>query len=162
VIGPQGVFTIETKTLSKPEQGNPTVRYNGEHLTIGNYSPSRDPIAQAKAQAAWLRRLLKDSTGQDYPIRPVVVFPGWFVERTNKDRPSSVWVLEPKALQSFIQREEHRLSEADIGLATNHLKRHIRASRGVTHHCSKVMSVMLWVSPWRINQRWTRTTSRTW
>ena len=69
---------------------------DGENITVGSFNPEGDPITQAKAQASWLPTLLKDMTGKDYPVRPVVVYPGWFVSRTNKDKGKDVWVLEPK------------------------------------------------------------------
>ena len=128
VITQQGVFTIETKTISKPEREDARVVYDGENITVGGFKPERDPITQAKAQASWLRTLLKDMTGKDYPVRPAVVYPGWFVNRTNKDKSRDVWVLEPKALGGFIEKEPVQLSTSDVALASNALKRHVRLS----------------------------------
>jgi hypothetical protein len=126
-IGPAGVFTIETKTWSKPAKGEPRIDFDGERLTAVGHEPARDPIIQAKAQASWLQRLVLESTGRRVTVRPVVVFPGWFVQQSEGSR-RDVWVLEPKALPGFLQHEDERLSPADVKLISYHLSRYIRAS----------------------------------
>jgi hypothetical protein len=82
-------------------------------------------VTQAKSQQNWLTRLLKESTGRDFPVKPVIVFPGWFVEpmATPNDK---LWVIEPKQLKGLLGHESQKLSESDISLATFHLKRYIR------------------------------------
>ena len=127
VIGPHGVFTVETKTISKPLKGSAKVLYDGERLTVGGFSPERDPIAQAQHQAAWLRRLLKGSTGKSFQVKPVVVYPGWYVAQTAKTLKSGVWVLEPKMLEGRVKREALSLSAEEVHLVHHHLKLHMRA-----------------------------------
>jgi len=127
LVGPAGVFTVETKTWSKPVAGSPQILFDGEAIKMGDLSPERDPIIQAKAQANWLRSLLQESTGRRFDVHPVVVFPGWFVKAPpggHKD----VWVLEPKALPSFLEHEPSRLELEDVKLASFHLSRLIRSS----------------------------------
>ena len=80
-IGPAGAFTIETKTWSKPIRGEPRIDFDGETLRAAGFEPDRDPIVQAKAQAKWLQRLMQESSGRTVTVRPVVVFPGWFVKQ---------------------------------------------------------------------------------
>jgi Nuclease-related domain len=126
LIGPAGVFTIETKTWSKPVRGDARIRFDGETLIVAGREPDRDPIAQARAQASWLRQQLKESTGKSYETFPVVVFPGWFIEQTPGSL-KGLWVLEPKALPAFLDREPQRLTPEDAKLAAYHLSRHIRA-----------------------------------
>ncbi len=130
LIGPAGIFALETKTWSKPEGVDARIRFKGEQLLAGDQVPDRDPVAQAKAQARWLRNLLADSTGRSLDVFPVLLFPGWF---TDQPPPSlrPLWVLEPKALQSFLEREPQRLPAADSKLAAYHLSRYIRASEKV-------------------------------
>jgi hypothetical protein len=126
LIGPAGIFTIETKTWSKPVSGNPQILFDGETIQIGGLSPERDPIIQAKAQASWLRSLLLESAGKRFEVHPVVVFPGWFITATAGAR-KEVWVLEPKALPSFLDHEPTRLEAEDVNLASFHLSRFIRS-----------------------------------
>jgi hypothetical protein len=126
LVGPAGVFTVETKTWSKPMTGSPQILFDGETIKKGDLSPDRDPIIQAKAQANWLRSLLQESTGRRFDVRPVVVFPGWFVKGPSGGY-KDVWVLEPKALPSFLDHEPNRLELEDVKLASFHLSRLIRS-----------------------------------
>src|SRR5678815_3360394 len=61
LIGRSGIFTIETKTWSKPARGEARISFDGKQLMKGNHSPDRNPIVQARAQASWLRNLLTES-----------------------------------------------------------------------------------------------------
>jgi hypothetical protein len=122
IVGTQGVFTIETKTLSKPSAGDARIRFDGVSLTVDSHTLERDPLVQARAQASWLRRTLEELTGRSYPVRPVVVFPGWFVERTVSAAQHDVWVLEPKELRGWLSREPHMLPKHAVGLIRNRLK----------------------------------------
>jgi hypothetical protein len=136
VIGERGVYTVETKTLSLPAKQGGTVTCAGDKLLANKRPLQRDPIGQAKAQAAWLRRTLEESTGRDYRVQPVVVFPGWFVEPSCKSV-ADVWVLEPKALPKFIEHEQRRLSAEQANMAAYHLRLIVRAAgfgrRSVRH-----------------------------
>jgi hypothetical protein len=122
IVGTQGVFTIETKTLSKPSVGDARVHFDGSMLTVDSHSLDRDPLVQARAQASWVRRTLEELTGQAFPVRPVVVFPGWYVERAPAAASGSVWVLEPKELRSWLSREPHMLPRHAVDLIRNRLK----------------------------------------
>lgn len=127
LIGPTGVFTVETKTWSKPAGGPaPKISYDGHVVRAGGFVPDRDPAVQARAQASWLRTVLKESTGRNVRVFPVVVFPGWFVEQDAISR-STVWLLEPKALPAFLAREPVVLAPEDKTLLAFHLSRFIRS-----------------------------------
>ena len=63
IVGPAGVFTVETKTWSKPAKGDAKVVFDGERVRINGFEPDRNPIVQAKAQARWLKEVLAESTG---------------------------------------------------------------------------------------------------
>lgn len=126
-IGPKGIFTIETKTRSKPVDGNPRIHYDGERIRIGTFEPDRNPLDQAEAQASWLARMLEESTGKRFAVRPVIAYPGWYVEGPGRSRGARVWVLEPKALRGYLRYEPIRMKQEDITLATYHLKRYIKA-----------------------------------
>ena len=128
LIGPAGVFTVETKTWSKPVRGSARVVFDGESLTVAGSSPDRDPVVQGKAQAGWVRSMLSESTGREFSVRPVIVFPGWYVENV-KGSFKNVWVLEPKALPTFLNNEQRRMTPEDIKLASYHLSRLIRVSQ---------------------------------
>lgn len=125
IIGSAGIFTIETKTRSKPLRGRAVINFDGEQILVDGFAPDRDPVIQARAQASWIKRLLNDSTGKIFPVRPVVAFPGWYIE-TAPGSSREVWVLEPKALPAFLNNAANVLTPEDVSLAAYHLSRYIR------------------------------------
>lgn len=127
LIGPAGVFTVETKTWSKPCRGESRIKFDGEQLTAAGREPERNPVVQARAQAGWLKGLLAESTGRPFEVFPVVVFPGWFIEQSEGSL-RNMWVLEPKALPKFLENAPQRLAPEEVKLASFHLSRFIRSS----------------------------------
>lgn len=126
LIGRTGVYAIETKTWSKPASGKSVILFHGDTLTVNGYTPDRNPIDQAQACANHIAQLLEESTGKKLPVRPVVLFPGWYVERKNTARQHPAWVLEPKAFAKFLSHEPVKLPDSDVKLASSHLSRYIR------------------------------------
>jgi hypothetical protein len=95
--------------------------------------PDRDPLIQAKAQARWRAAPLVESTGRQFAVQPVVVFPGWYVEAAPGSQ-RDVWVMEPKGLPAFLACQQGCLTPEDIKLASFHLSRYVRGverERGV-------------------------------
>jgi hypothetical protein len=129
VLGPRGFFVIETKTRSKPVGREARVTLTADSVLVDGYAPDRCPVRQAQAGATWLAEVLAESTGRAFPVRGVVVYPGWFVERMSPawKRAGLPWVLEPKALAGFIAHEPVHFSREDVYLAASHLSRFIRS-----------------------------------
>jgi len=125
IVGPAGIFTIETKTISKPEKGETVVRYDGEKITVGGFTPDRDPLVQGKAQAAWVRDLVAEATGNDYEVRPVVLYPGWFV-MTPPGKWFDVLVMSPKALPGLLKKSHTKVSADEVKAIAYNLSRHVR------------------------------------
>jgi hypothetical protein len=128
VVGPTGVFCIETKTRSKPAKGPCSIQYDGEKVTVDGLAPDRDPVVQAKAAAKWLCELLESSTGKRFFVQPVVLFPGWYIEKMPAN--TEVWVLNDKATPSFIQGAKTHITAEDASLITFHLKRYVISTDG--------------------------------
>ena len=118
---------VETKTHTKPAS-NARVVHDGERITVAGFTPDRSPVQQATAEAKWLADLLHQSTGKRLPVRGVVLYPGWWVERTNRARHSDVWVLEPKALPAWIENSVASIAPEDVALAAFHLSRYVRGA----------------------------------
>lgn len=127
VISKYGIFTIETKTYSKPAQGKAVIRYDGNNITVDGYSPEKDLLVQARAEATWLKNLIKESTGKEFQIKPVIVFPGWYVENESAGFNPDVWVISPKALSGFLPKSGIELSQEDAQLCAFHISRFIRS-----------------------------------
>ncbi|HNO79132.1 MAG TPA: nuclease-related domain-containing protein [Phycisphaerae bacterium] len=127
LIGPAGVFVIETKTPSKPTNGSATIKYDGEKVRLGNHEPDRDPIAQAKACRDHIANLLIKITNRRPKMRAVVLYPGWWVEKQPKG--VEVWVLSPGAFVKFLARESTIYRTSNISLLAESLESCVRASR---------------------------------
>ncbi len=128
IVSDRGIFTVETKTYSKPPSGRPTLVFDGEQITRNGKALQKDALQQAQAQAKWVHDLIQETTGRDLPVKPVVVFPGWFIEKTTGAKTSPVWVLNPKALPTFLENEPQRIPAEDVKLAAYHLSRYIRSN----------------------------------
>jgi hypothetical protein len=126
LIGPTGVYTIETKTISKPSKGSCKIDYDGETVSINGYIPDRNPIVQAKAQANWIKGFLKEVITEDLAVRPVVLYPGWFVKPQPKG--CDVWVLNPDLLPGFLKNERESLEKRDIQAIEGCLSVYVRNS----------------------------------
>jgi Nuclease-related domain len=130
VIAPQGVFVIETKTLTKPRRGNAQVTFAQDGtLRVAGQKLDRDPITQVRASGRWLSELLTESTGQSVTARGVVVFPGWFVEPMTRAWLDAhhPWILEPKSLLRFLEQEPPLYSAREVTMFANHLSRYVRS-----------------------------------
>ena len=126
IIAPQGIYAIETKTLSKPARGKAEIWVNGGNVSANGRQVGRKPVEQAVAVSQWLRNELQASTGRDFPVRPVLLFPGWYVHPVRGSNGTGAWVLNPKALPAFVKSEPNKLSPEDVKLATYHLSRYVR------------------------------------
>ncbi len=124
VVSKNGIYLIETKTFSKPAKKEANISFDDEHVFADGFLIDRNPIQQAKALAKWLQELLMESTGVKFTIRPVVLFPGWFIEPMKRGQ--VVWILNPKALPTFISNEPISLKDSDVHLAAFHLSRYVR------------------------------------
>jgi len=125
VISPHGVFVIETKTYRKPSRGQAVVEYDGERILINGFEPERNAVIQARALGRWLREILEESTSRKFPVKSVVVLPGWFVEVQAKTK-TDVWVLNPKALPSFVAHEPVIFGADDIALISSRINTYMQ------------------------------------
>ena len=123
VIGPGGVFSVETKTRTK-RKGENKVTYDGTQILVNGLAPDRDPVVQAKAAARSLQRILRDYTGTTVEVRPVVLFHEWYVEA--QPRSAETWVLNEKAFVKFVENEPERLSKEDVFRLAAALGRYVR------------------------------------
>jgi hypothetical protein len=68
LVGPPGVFAVETKNWAGP------VRLDGAAVFVGDAAVRHSPIVQARREAAELRQFLSQALPPDVPVRPVVCF----------------------------------------------------------------------------------------
>lgn len=104
VIGPNGVFAVETK--GRPKRTDTTgktdaqVSFDGTKLTFPNWSET-SPINQAQRQAQWLQDWLSKATGADVLVQPVLALPGWFIKRTKQ---GGLPVINGKTPEKFFEK----------------------------------------------------------
>lgn len=122
IVGPAGVFTIETKTIRK--KGDSKISYDGIHIKIDGFTPDRDPVKQAKIQKYWMESFISEYAKVKIKVRPVVIFPGWFVNPWLSD--AEVWVLNEKALPSYLDNAGTNFTAEQINLISSNLENYIR------------------------------------
>ena len=120
LIGPGGVFAVETKNPTKPA-GDCRVTYDGQAIRVNGHTPDRDPLIQAQAASRRIGEILKEYAGEQVPVRGIVLYPGWFVER--QPRGVETWVLNEKALPHFLNYEAPRLTTQQITVLKHALER---------------------------------------
>lgn len=131
LVGPQGIFAIETKTFSKPLKGNPKVSYDGERFLVNGRKFECNPAKQAMAERDWISNLLFEMTGRKFKVKGVVLMPGWWIEPPTDWSRIDVWVLNPKAFPTFLKREPIVLKKEDINLVCSRLTTHVRCYKNV-------------------------------
>jgi len=125
IIGPPGIFTVETKTFGKPLRGKAIVDYDGQKILMNGVTITRNPIEQAKSQSKWLSKLIQDRTGKRLFIKPIVVFPGWYV--TEKVKDPTVLVLNDQRIIPFVTAHEQRMNDSDIKFIAAQLTQYVNS-----------------------------------
>jgi Nuclease-related domain len=119
VVGPAGVFAIETKFRSG--RGEITFR-NGEGLFIDGRPEEKDSLNQAVANAAEVRRMLKEDCKVHEWVGAVLVFVGEWQIR-NKWQTTNARVVTADKLAAYIVDQQPRLTRQEIELIASHLER---------------------------------------
>lgn len=118
VVAPSGVYAIETKTRRKadaPEgKKEHVVIFDGKTLQFPHCSDSHG-LDQAKANARSLGQFLSSATGERVTAKPILTFPGWWVE--SRCKPNEIKVLNPKQIKGAILYDEQS------GLTPQQIKR---------------------------------------
>jgi hypothetical protein len=124
VVGPNGVFAVETKGRSKPDAGrgtaDATVIFDGKNLHFPGWIES-EPLVQARRQAKWLSTWLSSAIAQPVTAHPVLALPGWFIDRKKW---GDVLLLNGKDYRSVMNRKTSTaLPDALIQMISHQLDR---------------------------------------
>lgn len=119
IVSKGGVFAIETKGFSKPEAPSdefekPTAMEIQGEVLITPFGKSKQPVQQALVHARWLRDEIQRRFSVIVPVRAVLAFPGWRVERAFDNE---CWAINPKrgnALRNAIT--QNKIEEKDVNL----------------------------------------------
>lgn len=99
VIAPRAVYAVETKSFRKPrtvERGdNFRVSFDGGMLRFPDFA-EKQALEQARSQAHWLARVLREALGRDITVTPALSLPGWLIDQSEAVwRSSNVKVFSP-------------------------------------------------------------------
>lgn len=87
IVGPTGVFAVETRGRSKPVHGkgkeDARVVFDGKSLKFPAWT-EQEPVKQTRRQAQWLHNWLTQAVGVSVDVMPAIALPGWFVERISR------------------------------------------------------------------------------
>jgi len=115
LVGPRGVFIVETKTRRKPvdKSGGKKyhVTYDGKFLQWP-WGADRFGIDQAKNNAKTLSAWLSSATGEIVSASPILTLPGWMVER--KAPTNGIYILNPKEINGVCSSQPPKLQESQI------------------------------------------------
>ena len=103
LIGPNGVFAIETKNYSKPKRGDVRVTYDGNRVRWNGVAHKDDEARQAIAVAMAAKDLIFKETGLKVFVKPVLCAVGWFATSDSLFG-HPVLVLMEKQLGSLIPK----------------------------------------------------------
>lgn len=119
VVGPAGVFVIETKFRS----GYGEIEFrDGDGLFVGGRKEQDDPLKQARSNARDVNRLLKEYCSRYFWVTPLVVFVGnWKVK--NNWQTTDARVFTPDRLLNYFEKLQPTLIKSEINLIVSHLDR---------------------------------------
>ena len=97
---------LRSQNLEKTE-----LFFNGKEVLKEGKPLPRNPVVQVSAASVWLRQLIeKTLRTKSFSVKGIVTFPGWYI-RSNHNTPKNlVWVLNPKAIPSFISKQSEDIS----------------------------------------------------
>lgn len=129
VIGPNGIFVVETKTRRKgdarPGFDDHKVYFDGNAL-VWPWGEDNHGLEQAERNAAWLADTLLAETGEALPVTPILTLPGWWVEMKPSRESRQCRVANPKALAKFIPSGPSFLSPPQIAAISAKLEARCR------------------------------------
>lgn len=115
LVGPRGLFVVETKTRRKPlnDDGKKQFRveFDGKCLQW-TWGADSHGVEQAKNNARTLAAWLGSATGETVWVTPILTLPGWLVER--KVPSDGLHVLNPKEIFKVCAAQPEKLGEPQL------------------------------------------------
>jgi hypothetical protein len=127
LVGPPGVFIVETKTRRKPVDESGTKEYHvlfdGKFLQWP-WGADRHGIEQAANNARTLAKWLSGAVGEFVGATAILTLPGWMVDR--KAPYDGVYVVNPKEIHQVCSGPEQKLTRQVIGRICHQLDQKCR------------------------------------
>jgi hypothetical protein len=83
VMSAAGIFSICVQALQQADGHPANVAFDGELLYPAGSAPINEPILGSKFLANHLSKLLSERLGRFQSVRPVLLIPGWSIERAS-------------------------------------------------------------------------------
>lgn len=102
LVGPAGVFAIETKTRRQSSRRSGFMLHeiiHDGHVLAFPWGEDRHGLDQAQRQARWLETRLTLLVGRPVPVQPILTFPGWTIVRRGA---GPVRVLAPAEIAAAV------------------------------------------------------------
>ena len=129
LVGPRGVFVVETKTRRKPvnEVGKKEYRVQFDGVLLQwPWGADSYGIEQAKNNAKTLAAWLGSAAGENVWVTPILTLPGWLVER--KTLNDAIHILNPKEIYQVCASQPEKLTEPQIRRICHQLDQKCRVS----------------------------------
>jgi hypothetical protein len=128
VVGPFGIFAVETKCWSKRlgkfSAAKHEAVFDGNAIRLP-WGITDAPLKQARRNQRWLEGFLAKSTGEPVAVQAIVALPGWWVSLSVKID-SGVWVLSGKQVAGRIAGEQPKLPPKTIQQVAYQLEQRCR------------------------------------
>lgn len=102
VVGPTGVFLVETKTRTKAnetaQEDDYKVSLDGDALKWPNYRDT-ESVSQALNSAKWLQTWILQRLGRRVEVVPILAIPGWL---TNEPPSGTLRAVNPKRISHYV------------------------------------------------------------
>lgn len=109
LVGPAGVFAVETEARARRNGHEREVTYDGATLRFARRRETA-PLERAVQHAVRMREWLAAELGEPLPVQPVVVLPGWRVRRTDV---SGIPVMAASRVRHYFGRQRPRPGMSD-------------------------------------------------
>jgi hypothetical protein len=80
------VYAVETKSFRKPKQvaagDNYRVAFDGALLRFPDFA-EKEAVQQARGQAQWLSKVLREALNREVPVIAALALPGWHIDQTD-------------------------------------------------------------------------------
>lgn len=121
LVGAPGVFVVETKTRRKPAhikgQDKATITFDGATLHFPGASDAA-PLQQTLRNAKTLSELLSSALAEPVPVKGILTYPGWWIDRKAR---GDVNVLNPDEIKHSFATPRTPLAEKQVQQIANWL-----------------------------------------
>ena len=117
LIGPNGVYVVETKAWRKPEKGSPEIEYKDGRLYKMGQEIKDDAVREVISLAKAANKLFFELTGRAYYVKPILIVAGWFCKCGGRSDVQFLFLNE-KQVATWVQKDkpQHTPDPKDLEL----------------------------------------------